>query len=115
MECDIPQFYAWSILTARKQHDCCECSAKINPGEKYFRCSGKWDGLISSYKQHLLCEQACEFIRDEIENECIPFGSLFEWLKNEDYLKHYKKDIEVKDLRVMIAKIRRRELGRTKT
>lgn len=76
--CEIPDFYEWAEPVARKQHRCCECEAPIMPGEKHFRCAGKWDGEVSSYRQHLVCMEACMWVRDHFGGECIPFGGLKE-------------------------------------
>lgn len=78
MECDLPQFFNVKEPIARKQYHCCECRAKIEPGEKYVYCIGKWDGDLSTYRQHLLCANACRHIRDESDGECIAFGGLKE-------------------------------------
>lgn len=99
-----PQFYQAIERKARKAHECCECTAKIAPGEKYVYIAGKWDGDIQVYKQHLLCCQACEDIR--AFSECIPFGSLKEY--NDECVKG-SKHRDYADLRPMLAKIFRRE------
>ena len=43
-------FYSEKINTAYKKHKCSECGRVINPGEKYERVAGKWDGDFSTYK-----------------------------------------------------------------
>lgn len=112
MECDIrPEFYQWCEPVARKVHKCVECYVPINIGEKHFKSWGKWDGDFIVNRQHLLCCQACEFIRDEIEDgECIGFGELFE------FVCEYRIDLDEnkhkqpwKELRSMIAKIKWRK------
>ena len=40
------EFYAESIVTARKVHTCCECSDAITAGARYERSAGKADGVI---------------------------------------------------------------------
>ena len=42
-------------IVARKAHHCCECGGTINPGEKYQRAAGKWDGRVESFKTCLVC------------------------------------------------------------
>lgn len=83
--CDIegPKFFREEVRTARKQHSCCECSAEILPGEQYYSQAGKWDGRVDSFAQHLLCRDACVWIRDVMQGECIPFGGLWEWWEEE--------------------------------
>lgn len=77
--CDIgPDFFSERISRARKEYHCCECGKKIHKGQKYWYCMGKWEGEISSYRQHIECRDACYEIAKA--QECIPFGSLREWL-----------------------------------
>jgi hypothetical protein len=85
--CDLegPTFYREVVRTARKEHACVECSATILPGEQYYDQAGMWDRSVGvdSFRQHLLCRDACVWIRDVMEGECIPFGGLWEWWENE--------------------------------
>lgn len=77
--CTIPEFYSYTEPVARKRHACCECSAPILPGEKYFRAAGSWEGEFGTHCQHLLCMEAAMFIRDHFnDGECIGFGTLQE-------------------------------------
>lgn len=79
MECEIAKVYSAVERVARKQHKCCECGVPINKGETYLVCSGIWSFGAESHKQHLICAEACEWIRDASDGECIPFGYLLEW------------------------------------
>lgn len=108
MECDIPEFYRITEPVARKDHECCECNARIKKGEKHFQVTGKWEGEISSFRQHFLCMEACMYIRDHLDDECIPFGTLFEYL-GEYLCKGNKYCAEIVPFRKMIAGIKRRE------
>ncbi len=108
-ECDLPQFYNWSEPVARKQHKCCECSAPIAKGEKHFVATGKWDFGISTFRQHLLCMEACMFIRDKFNgSECICFGGLEEWV-SESRWQQDKTHPLWRKLRGMLACIKWRE------
>lgn len=111
MECELPQFYQATEVRAAYVHVCCECDAPIQGGEVHLLCKGKWDGKFNSYRQHLLCAEACMMVRDNFNDDCIGFGQLFEWGGSEAYgwMQDNKTDPKVKDLRKMIAKIRRRE------
>ncbi len=112
MECELPLFYSHWEVTARKSHTCCECIAPINPGERHFVASGMWpDGdKPKRFRQHLLCEKACEYVRDYFNDDCIGFGQLFEWIGSEAYnLKEFKNSEKGKTFRKMIADIKRRE------
>lgn len=56
-----PSVYNRTMPTAQKQHLCCECGGAIQPGEKYERVEGLWDGKFSTFKTcpdclALLCE-----------------------------------------------------------
>ncbi len=80
-ECEIPDYYVCTERVARKVHKCCECSAPILVGEKHLEVSASWEGRPDRYRQHLLCEQACEFVRDKglNDDECLYYGELKEW------------------------------------
>jgi hypothetical protein len=109
VDCELPSFAEAYNVVARKEHTCCECSAPILPKEIYVKCVGKWAGEFNEYKQHELCAQACEFVRDHaMTDECIPFGYLKDWASDE--LRHSnKKGTRVKEVRKMLAAIIRRE------
>jgi hypothetical protein len=114
-ECDLPEFYDYSEPVARKKHVCCECSAPIDNGEKHFHCVGKWNGDFQTYRQHLLCMEACMLIRDKFnDHECIAFGELqefFEELTRDQYDRERQRNNESwKRLRSLIARILWREL-----
>lgn len=110
-ECVIPEFYSYSEPVARKQHVCCECYAPILPGEKHFAYRGKWDGDLQTGRQHLLCMEACMFVRDKLnDNECIGFGKLNEFIGDAyHYLREQKTNDTVRKFRSMVAAIRMRE------
>lgn len=109
MECELPQFWNVTEPVARKQYSCCECSAPILAGEKYVRCSGKWDfDPPKSFKQHLLCANACRWVRDNILEECLSMGGLQEWWGEDGYYGD-KKRPEFIGIRKMLAGIYRRE------
>ncbi len=109
-ECLIADFYTHSEPVARKRHVCCECRAPILPGEKHFSYRGKWDGQIETGRQHLLCMEACMFIRDELnDGECLGFGMLNEFLGDMHWELKERGNEKIRKLRSMIAGIRSRE------
>ena len=62
---DSAEFYVESTMVARKVHVCYECRAEIQPGERYQRVVGKWDGEFSSHRFCLPCwEISGEFSGD---------------------------------------------------
>ena len=110
-ECEIPEFYFHSDPVARKSHECAECAAPINPGEKHFRVNMKYDGRLESFRQHFLCMEACMFVRDKglNDDECLGYGELREWYW-EWHQDNWNEDIEVrKRLWLFILNIKRRE------
>ena len=80
-DCEIAQYHKCQERVARKPHKCCECSAPINSGEKYLQVNACWDNQPFVGRQHLLCAEACEFVRDSgiNDDECVYYGGLKEW------------------------------------
>jgi len=54
----MPAFYEEVIVTARREHRCCECFGVIARGERYQRASGKWEGKFETYKT---CQKCLDF------------------------------------------------------
>lgn len=106
MYCDLmPEFFESYYPKARKTHRCCECGGPIHPGEKYGVHSGKWDGEFDSFKQHLDCEEACVFIRNNFtDGECIGFGTLKDEYKEFMWNDEKKSERQIK-FRNIMAKI----------
>ena len=57
-------FYTDSKPVARKPHRCDECRTTINPGERYYRYRGKWDGEMQHGKTCLPCKDAADWFTD---------------------------------------------------
>lgn len=114
-DCEIPEFWNAGEVVARKEHRCCECQAPIQKGERHTVCSGKWDGEVSSYRQHTLCALACEFFRDHFAEECLSMGELKDYYREwwgDHYAPEYprwKREIKTATIRNMMAQILRRE------
>lgn len=109
--CDLegPSLYSTKEYVARKRYVCCECSVWIQPGERYVSIAGKWEGEFSTYKQHILCAEACEVVRDgDLAGGCLPFGGLHDFW-SEQKLEMNKKDVDVAAARAKYAMVRRRE------
>jgi hypothetical protein len=108
-ECEIPSFYRADERKARRDYKCCECSATILAGEKYLYCCGQWDGEFNSYYQHLLCAEACMYIRDHLtDGDCIGFGELKEFWSEDKRMRSDPKHEDVRPLRNILAQILRR-------
>lgn len=109
--CDLnpPEMYQAIERVCRKPRPCCECSAPILAGERYLLCTGKWEGQFDSHSQHLLCAEACMFIRDAFQDgECICFGELKTWCA--EHGLQDRTDPIVRRLRVIMAQIKHREV-----
>ncbi len=111
-ECELPQYYRCAEHTARKIHDCCECSAPIVPGEKYLQINACWENRPGVYRQHLLCQAACETVRDSGMNddECLAFGELYEFWRTDSGGPYHSTELPARQkLWVMMLGILRRE------
>ena len=62
---------------ARKPHKCNYCGQTIEPGERYYRYVGKYDGEIYTWLGH----EKCEYIAGEIWDYC----DLDEGMSDEDF------------------------------
>jgi hypothetical protein len=79
---DAPTIYWESRPVARKTHICCECGSEIDPGEKYYRIAGVWNGIFTTFKQCQICDNV--WIEAMAEGlECICFGELWETVGSE--------------------------------
>lgn len=111
-ECELPIFYEYAEPIAGKRHKCVECNAPIPKGEKHFHGWGKWDYGMASYRQHLVCMEACMMIRDDFnDGECIGFGELKEFFgeMKVGWLRNHKENEKWKRLRHLMAVILVRE------
>jgi len=71
---DPADVYSSKVVTARKEHTCCECGETIKPGDKYENASGLWEGSWDHYKT---CE-ICLRIRSDVCCDGWLFGQLRE-------------------------------------
>lgn len=78
--CELPEFYHEEMVRARKPHKCCECGFTISIREEYMRCSGKWEGEISVFRQHLACYSFARHVNLDHLGECeVAFSGLDDW------------------------------------
>jgi hypothetical protein len=61
-----PTFCNVTRPKARKLHRCCECNSPIQPGDRYERISGKWDGDMGTYTTCLFCEALRDVLSDAL-------------------------------------------------
>jgi hypothetical protein len=80
----MPAFCGTKHVTARKQHQCCECRGFIEAGDIYEKVAGLWGGQFSTFKTCTKCQSARDFysitldsksFRDSDEGEFC-FGAL---------------------------------------
>lgn len=71
-------FYCRTELKAVKEHTCTECGSAIQPGEKYERVAGKWDGSFSSFKTCPRCVALRDHIKAHVPCFCWAHGSLLD-------------------------------------
>ena len=79
------EFARKEFPVALKEHICCECEAKIKPGEKYERATLFFDGSFSQYKTCIPCQSIRDhycphgfyygMLQEQIE-ECLGFNYL---------------------------------------
>lgn len=68
---DYPEFYDTKIVKARDPHFCSECGEVIKKGTKYRRTTGKWDGMVKTYKTCTFCDNISRVC-------CSSFGYLWD-------------------------------------
>lgn len=85
---EMPECFTEHWPVARKSHKCCECRGTIQPGEKYRRITGVWDGQGATFKQCADCAPLYDAAMKLHDNEHPPLGHLWEDEENigEDYV-----------------------------
>lgn len=73
-----PEFFRARAPVARKHHQCCECDDAIEPGERYWIGTGKWDGCLDTYKRCWTCHRISEDLCS-----CAYYGDLWETLRED--------------------------------
>ena len=83
--------------TANKQHICCECGSKIQPGESYELIKGVWGGEFQTFKTCSFCGSVRNhslYVFELNADEGFPFGQLWECV-GMDYSGKDEKGAEV--------------------
>lgn len=75
------EFYNDAVHKARKEHKCEMCHRIINPGEKYHRQSGKYDGDFFDRKLHNTCNNILSAYLSEIEENEFDYSDIYDWLR----------------------------------
>lgn len=71
---EYPVFFREETPRAKKAYKCYECREKIEPGQKYHKAVGVWDGVFSTYRT---C-WPCYSIRMDFCPHGYVFGGLME-------------------------------------
>ena len=92
--CDLEPatFYVVKEVVSRKAHRCCECRGPIRKGELYVNARMGFDGTAETFKQHLVCANACRYARDNMLEDCLPYGGLKDWWYEDGHDAGDKKD-----------------------
>ena len=97
-----PEFLIAHIRTARKEYTCCECKAKIIPGEKYEYVVGKWDGEISVIRTCFICSRiredyCCSWVFGELRDtlwEYLGFDYITGEVREEEERRTHETEID---------------------
>ena len=73
-----PTLFVTTNPVARKRHGCAECRGWIEPGERYQRAAGVWDGVFSAFKACPDCVALREYIEARLPCYCLLFQGLHE-------------------------------------
>ena len=76
---DPPDVYNERHVVARKRHICYECGSAIDPGERYERVKGLWEGKWYEFKTCETCFAMKAKYDDELK-DCCAFGELWEFI-----------------------------------
>jgi len=79
---DKPSFFSEVHHTARKTHRCSECGRHIQPGERYAKVAGKWDGRFGTFRRCSNCESVANALKDRLPCYCDMFGGLWETISD---------------------------------
>lgn len=75
---DPPSVYSVTKPAARKAHKCGECGGPINPGQRYERVWGIWDGRQDTFRTCALCVDLREFVTAHVPCVCWSHGSMLD-------------------------------------
>lgn len=88
---DQPEFCNISTVKARKEHKCEECRATIQPGDKYKRTVGKWEGDLLTFATCGLCDELQQWASISVPCFCWAYGELHEEVR--DMVDQIKVDV----------------------
>lgn len=73
-----PTLFVQQDRAARTRHVCTECCGWIEPGERYQRAVGVWDGVFSVYKTCPDCSALRDYIEAHMPCYCVLYQGLHE-------------------------------------
>lgn len=73
-----PTLFVKTDPVARTRHVCTECRGWVEPGERYQRVTGVWDGFFSVYKTCPDCVALIDYIEAHLPCYCRLFQGLHE-------------------------------------
>lgn len=73
-----PEFSTVTNPVARRQHRCYECGSTIQPGERYERVDGKWDGYLDTFKTCPHCTALRKWVTANLPCFCWGYGNVIE-------------------------------------
>jgi hypothetical protein len=74
-------FQVEKIRNARKRHRCCECAGFVEPGEKYERAVGCYEGSMWESVTCIRCLDIRRWIRNQIPCFCWLYGEMLDKAK----------------------------------
>jgi len=80
-DAELPAVSSTKTPVARIQHSCCECDVPIQPGQRYERTNGCWDGEWRVYKTCWPCYELRHKYA-EAEGGFYEYGGLRETMRN---------------------------------
>ena len=72
---DGSEFFEITEPKARKPHKCYECGIMINPGDRYERVAGKWEGEFATFETCLFCVEVRKVFSC---GESVSYGELWD-------------------------------------
>lgn len=73
-------------LTAMKPHPCAFCNRAVEPGSRYFRSAGVFEGDFYAYALHERCRRVVEAFHSDYPGDAIDFDAIRGELR--EYVAH---------------------------
>lgn len=92
---DTCDFSTTDTMKARKPHRCYECGDAIQPGDRYVRVAGKWEGDFATFTRCLTCSAWMQALFAAQKHACgcsgVEFGGLWSSIREftEEHLGYH--------------------------